>query len=523
VLALERCAITQRVAAATADPKSAILLAVGGLLHREIAIEELLRRLVDGIAAAMGADRGTIYLVDYAKGEVYSRAAHLPELDEIRLRLGQGVAGIVAQTGDVVNLPTTRRDERFYQGVDDQTGYRTESMLAVPLRDRTGRILGVVQLLNKRGGPFGRQDEQALGELAAQAAVAIEATTLYAELSRGPESEGDRLPLSGQFNRIVGESVLLQDACRLTKKAAASDATVLIRGESGTGKELFARAVHVNSRRAEGPFVKVDCAALPESLIENELFGHERGAFTGADRKAPGQFDAARGGTLFLDEIGELPLSVQGKLLRVLQDREFLPLGAVRPIQADVRIVAATNRDLEKLCSAGRFRPDLYFRIKVVQLVLPPLRQRGPRDIARLAAHFATLAARRYRRPVPSLSPAATARLVAHGWPGNVRELEHCIESAVVTMEGTCIGPEDLALADRAPSSVASTPPDAAASSRGRAAASGLAEGITALAEVERAHILAMLRRAGGNRTEAARLLGIGRNTLARKLKSYGL
>ena len=521
MLALQCCAITDLVAAATADPRSAILLAVGGLLHREIAIDELLRRLVDGIAESMGADRGTIYLVDYAKGEVYSRAAHLPEIDEIRLRLGQGVAGYVAQTGEVVNVPTSRRDQRFYQGVDDQTGYRTESMLAVPLRDRRGRILGVVQLLNKRGGAFERQDEQALGELAAQAAVAIEATTLYEELSRGPDSEGQRLPLSGLFNRIVGESVLLQDACRLTKKAAASDATVLIRGESGTGKELFARAVHVNSRRADGPFVKVDCAALPESLIENELFGHERGAFTGADRKAPGQFDAARGGTIFLDEIGELPPAVQGKLLRVLQDREFLPLGAVHPTAAEVRIVAATNRDLEKLCTAGRFRQDLYFRIKVVQIVLPPLRKRGPRDIVRLAQHFATIAARRYDRPVPSLSPAALERLVAHSWPGNVRELEHCIESAVVTMDGTVVGPEDLALADRSPSSAVPRLPSTAPASGAAAAGRPLA-GPTMLAEVERAHILAMLERAAGNRTEAARLLGIGRNTLARKLKGYG-
>jgi len=507
-------------------------------LHREIAIDELLRRLVDGMARAMDADRGTIYLVDHRKGEVYSRAANLPEIEEIRLRLGQGVAGHVAATGCVLNVPTTSREARFYRGVDEQTGYRTRSLLAVPLRDSAGRILGVVQLLNKRRGAFDRDDEQQLIALATQAASAIEATTLYEELSRSPESTGKRLPISGQFNRIVGESPLLLSACRLTKKAASSEATVLVRGDSGTGKELFARAIHVNSKRADGPLVKVDCAALPESLIENELFGHERGAFTGADRKAPGQIEAASGGTLFLDEIGELPLSVQGKLLRVLQDHEYLPLGAVRPKKADVRVVAATNRDLERLVSQHRFRQDLYFRIKVVQIELPSLRQRGARDIERLARHFATVAARRHGRPVPTLSPLALERLRAHSWPGNVRELEHCIESAVVTMDGAVIGPEDLALADRSPSSrnpalepasdrPASSRRPAPSSRSGRASAATSPEPARGraplrLAEVERRHILDVLAQAGGNRSVAAKLLGIGRNTLARKLKERG-
>src|SRR5690606_26167469 len=184
------------------------------------------------------------------------------------------------------------------------TGYRTESVLAVPMRDHAGDILGVVQLLNKRGGAFTGDDAARLGRLAQQVAFAIEATTLYGDLSREPREALSPLALEGQFNRIVGSSPKLRDACHLTAKAARSVATVLIRGESGTGKELFARAIHVNSPRADGPFVKVDCAALPETLIENELFGHERGAFTGAEDRAAGKFDAARGGTIFLDEIG---------------------------------------------------------------------------------------------------------------------------------------------------------------------------------------------------------------------------
>ncbi len=518
-------------------PSDAILGAVGGLLGREIAIDDLLLRLVDRIAAAMSADRGTLYLVDRARGEVFSKAAHLPELEEIRLAIGQGVAGHVAATGEVVNVPETGGELRFFAGVDEKTGYRTESILAAPVRDRAGAIIGVVQLLNKRGGRFSREDADELVRLAGQAALAIEATTVYPELAAPRGEDSDAIPLAGRFNRIVGESDALRVAGKLTAKAAASEATVLIRGESGTGKELFARAVHVNSRRSEGPFIKVDCAALPATLIENELFGHERGAYTSADQRAPGKFEQAAGGTIFLDEIGELPVAVQGKLLRVLQDREFERIGGGKPVRADVRVVAATNRDLEKLVAQGLFRADLYYRIKVVEIPLPPLRARGPRDVARLARHFVQAAARRNGRGTPELSEGAVARLVGYGWPGNVRELENCIESAVVVMDGDVLLPEHLPLPERlseappapsvgtAPALVVSglepAPLDRAAPSTTAAPArtSGARARIKTLAEVEREHILAVLEHAQQNRSVAAKLLGIGRNTLARKLR----
>ncbi|MCK6547961.1 sigma 54-interacting transcriptional regulator [Myxococcota bacterium] len=526
------------------DGSSGILLSVGGLLHREIAIDDLLKRLVDRIADAMRADRGTIYLVDRRKREVFSKVAHLPELEEIRLHLGQGVAGFVAETGKPVNVPTASTEARFFSGVDEKTGYHTESILAVPMRDRAGEIIGVVQLLNKRGGPFPREDEVTLAGLAEQAALAIEATTLYEDLARGTGDDDrgptpeESFPLGARFNLIVGDSEPLRQACRLTRKAAATEATVLVRGESGTGKELFARAIHVNSPRRDGPFVKVDCAALPESLIENELFGHERGAYTGADQRALGKFDAARGGTIFLDEIGELPLAVQGKLLRVLQDREFERVGGTKVERADVRVVAATNRNLQRLVAEGRFRGDLYYRIKVVEVVLPALRERGAGDVVRLAQHFAALAAKRHGRPVPKMPAATVDRLLAYPWPGNVRELENCLESAVVIMEGDAITPEDLPLADRpggaqpgavGPADVwsphAPPPLEPATLFHGTSALQDRArdERVKTLDEVEEAHIRAVLARAAGNRTLAAKLLGIGRNTLARKLTKYGL
>jgi Nif-specific regulatory protein len=500
--------IPRAMADTLADQQSAILLAVGGVLHREIAIDELMTRLVDHISETMDADRGTIYLLDRGKGELLSRAAHLPELDEIRLQIGQGVAGYVAQTGEVLNVPAAEAEQRFYEEIDRRTGYRTETILAAPMRDHAGNVIGVVQLLNKRSGTFGADEGELLTRLADQAALAIEATTMYEDLARAPASQLAPLGLQGQFNRIIGESEHLRAACRLTAKAAASQATVLILGESGTGKELFARAIHVNSPRADMPFVKVDCAALPESLIENELFGHERGAYTSADELGVGKFDVAAGGTIFLDEIGELPPAVQGKLLRVLQDREFLRVGGTTQVQADVRVVVATNRNLEQMVRDGRFRSDLYFRIKVVEIGLPPLRKRGDKDITRLARHFAASAAKRHGRPVPTISAAALERLHAYRWPGNVRELENCLESTIVVMDGNEIGLADLPLPDTTLSSAPHGP-----ESEG--------DRILTLDEVERRHVLSVLAKVAGNQTTAAKLLGIGRNTLSRKLKKW--
>jgi Nif-specific regulatory protein len=484
-----------------------VLLEVGDLVRREVDLEKLLAVILEKLTRALGADRGTLYLVDRARGEVFSRAAQLPELGEIRIRLGQGIAGHVAQTGETVNVARTHGDSRFFSGIDQRTGYRTTSALAVPMKGRAGEVIGVVQVLNKKRGSFAPEDEALLLALAAQAAVAVEATSLGPSLRRFDEGSRKALPLAYGFNRIVGNSEAMRAVYRLTEKAAQTLANVLVRGESGTGKELIARAVHVNSARSERPFVKVDCAALPEALIENELFGHEKGAFTGADARAEGKFEAAAGGTVFIDELGELPLAVQGKLLGVLQDRSFTRVGGTRPLTADVRVVAATNRDLERMVADGRFRADLYYRIKVVEIVLPPLRARGPEDIARLVRHFVDTFAKKHGKQIPGISDAAIERLARHPWPGNVRELENCIESAVVLSDGGVLRPEQLALP--------SLP-----TARRPARTEGT---VVTLAEAERAAIEAALEACAGNRSQAARALAIGRNTLLRKLKTYGL
>ena len=485
--------------------RDSVLIAVAELVRREVDLDALLRQVIDTVTKAMDADRGTFYLVDRARGELFSKAAHLPELREIRLALGQGVAGFVARTGEAVNLPSSAADPRFHGAVDRSTGYATRSMLCVPVSDRGGEILGVLQLLNKRGAAFSADDEALLRALASQVAMILESTSLYPQL-RAPSPA----PLSYRFNGIVGVGERMRRVYDLVGRAAATDATVLITGETGTGKGLIARAIHFNSKRAGQPFVAVDCASLPATLIENELFGHERGAYTGADARALGKFEAADGGTVFLDEIGEVPLPLQSKLLRVIQDREFERVGGRRGVKVDVRIVAATNRNLEDMVARQRFREDLYYRLRVLTLTMPALRERGAADLDQLATHFLSVFAQRHGKGPLRCSPAALARLHAHGWPGNIRELENCIEGAVVLCQGDVIDPSDLSL-----------PPDGgpAPPIRGKAANKPAVElGKLTWDEMERLYIEAVLATHAGNRSAAAKAMGIGRTTLLRKI-----
>ena len=296
--------------------------------------------------------------------------------------------------------------------------------------------------------------------------------------------------------RLVGGSAALAAALELATRVAPTRSTVLLTGETGTGKELFAELIHARSTRARGPFVQVNCAALPETLLESELFGHERGAFTGADRTRIGRFEQANGGTLFLDEIGDMSPTTQAKLLRVLQDQEFHRLGGTRRLRTDARIVAATNRDLEASLRAGRFREDLYYRLAVIGIRLPPLRER-PGDVEALAHHFLAELARTLGRSLEGFEPAALAALRAHPWPGNVRELRNVVERAALMADGPRIARVELGAAGRG----------------GPGAAELALEGLT-LREAERLLVVAALRRAGFVQKEAARLLGVSRRKL---------
>ena len=322
----------------------------------------------------------------------------------------------------------------------------------------------------------------------------------------------------------------MQEALATVERVAPTNSTVLLGGESGVGKDLIARAIHQHSRRASGPFVKINCTAIPENLLESELFGYEKGAFTGAVASKPGKFELADKGTVFLDEIGDVPGAIQVKLLRVLQEREFERLGGTRTLKVDVRLVAATNRDLRAALEQGTFREDLYYRLNVVPISIAPLRERKE-DIPYLVDHFIARFAREAGKPIEGITPAAMKLLTAFHWPGNVRELENIIERAVALFAGTVIDVGDIQL-DVSPwqppqaDLALATGPAAGANSTGPNAASPAApflpDGMT-LEQYEDEIIREAVRRAGGNKSQAARLLGLSRNALRYRLSKMGV
>jgi DNA-binding NtrC family response regulator len=482
-----------------------LLVDLASLLPREVDLDALLSTAGERLAEALGADRATLWLVDSERGDLVTRVAVLPELPSLRQPLGRGIAGHVAKTGEVIRLEDAAKDPRFDPSADRATGYTSRSMLVAPIReDPSSPIRGVIQLLNRRQGAFDGDDERYLVALSTQLARALALTTL-----RAADAEGPGVTLRGPINHIVGRSPPLRQVYERIGLAAQTDTTVLLRGETGTGKGLFARAIHVNSSRQSGPFVVVDCTTLPSQLVESELFGHERGAFTGADRRVPGKVELAQKGTLFLDEIGDLPLDIQGKLLRFLQERTFERVGGRETFVADVRVVCATHRDLERFVAEGRFREDLYYRVRVVEVELPPLRGRGGDEIEALAQHFADMYARRYARPAPRIEPEAMAEMRLYGWPGNVRELEHWIESAIVLSPNGLISTAQLPVRHRG------------TESRGASEASvALPLGLP-LNELTTRYVEATLAACDGNKTEAARRLGVGRNRIARLIKHH--
>ena len=346
----------------------------------------------------------------------------------------------------------------------------------------------------------------------------IRAVTRRAREVLALRAENRRLreELLGEFRGLIGGSPAMREVYRLIRRAGPADVNVLVAGESGTGKELVARALHAESRRAAGPMISLNCSALPAELVESELFGHQKGAFTGADRDREGLFEAAHGGTLFLDEIGDLAVPAQAKLLRALEERQITRLGSTRSIAVDVRVVAATHQPLERLAAEGRFRQDLLYRLQVVTLTLPPLRDRRE-DIIPIAIHFIAEFAARHGRAVTGLQDGARRALLAHPWPGNVRELRNVVERAVVLSEGDTLGAADLppelvgSLAPLLPAEAALAElPYAEARER-------------ALLAFDRAFLGAMLERHAGNVSATARALGLHRQSLQKRLRSVGI
>jgi Nif-specific regulatory protein len=446
---------------------------------------------------------------------------------EVRFPASAGIAGAVLRGGEPTLVNDVASDPRFYAGVDRQTGLSTRSLLAAPLRGRMGAI-GVVQVVNARSPRgFAQEDLDLLVALSGSVAIAIENARLWAAMKASTERLTAEvgalrrdLAHRERFGEMVGTAPTMSAVFRLMESAAASTITVLLEGETGTGKELVARGIHEASARATQPFVAVNCAALPETLLESELFGHRKGAFTGATQDQRGLFEAASGGTIFLDEIGEMPLGMQAKLLRVLQDGEVTPVGERSPRKVDVRVISATNRDLVGEVARRTFRDDLYYRVGAFPIRLPPLRDRRE-DVAPLVKNFLAAAAERAGKRVAGIAPDALERLAAYAWPGNVRELQNEIERAVVlALDGAAIGVEHLSgkvtgaaskVADAAPAG--STPAEPGASRDLR----------DARTEFEVQFIRKVLGEHQGNVSRAARALGISRVALQKKMKEYGL
>ncbi len=397
----------------------------------------------------------------------------------------------------------------------------SRSDLFVPLRTFE-QVTGYLFFGKRQPNWFDRSDLEVAGAIAAQVVVALQHQRLAEEREQRARVEERVHQLEQKlvtlrqelgerygFDRILGAAPVFREALERAAKVAPTETTVLLTGESGTGKELFARAIHYSSPRAEGPFVALNCAALPETLVESELFGHERGAFTGADRQKPGRFELAAGGTLFLDEVAELPPSAQAKLLRVLQEHEFQRVGGTATLRADVRLVAATNRDLAQAVENGTVREDLYYRLNVFSVHLPPLRERGD-DVLLLARHFMREIGERLGKSATSLSADAQEALLAYRWPGNTRELENAIERALILAEEDLLTAAHLGLG-------------AAGAQRPGVQVSERKADTTRLAEMERRAILAALEQTHGNKTHAAAILGITRTQLHTRLKRFGI
>ncbi len=495
-----------------ATDKLGAILKICQKMNSERDLNALLDVIAREATRLLEAERASIFLLDPDKRELWSKVA-LGSDEILRFDARLGIAGAAAMSGKTINVVDAYEDARFHTAIDSRTGYRTRTILAVPLRDYEGEIVGSFEVLNKRGGRFNEEDEEILKSLAAHVAIAVETAQLVADLTRKHEElakENTQLwrEVEGRFSTegIVGTSEKIQNVVRTVERIRDSSVGVLITGESGTGKEMVARAIHFTSPRARRSFVALNCAALPETLVESELFGIEKGVATGVEARI-GRFEMAVGGTLFLDEIGDLSLAAQAKILRVLQERVVERLGGRKSIPVDVRVLAATNKDLEAEIKKGNFREDLYYRLNVVHIRMPALREIRE-DIPLLADYFVAECCREMNKEPLKLTPRAIQRLVQAAWPGNVRQLQNKIKRAVVFARHKAITEADL---EEGIPDFAGEPPSGGYSLQ--AAVEGL----------EKRMIQEALEVHHHNQQRAAIALGLSRQGLINKMKRYGI
>lgn len=467
---------------------------------------ELLESMAEAATQLLDAQRASIFLWDRRRSLLVGRPAMGVEGGQLEVDDSAGIVGAVLASGLAKRWDASDSESEVNRKPDAQLQFKTNSLVAVPLNNRNGKRMGVFEVINKRDGRFTQQDEQVLTELAVHAAAAIENSQ---ERERLAESCDKLAQAAAENVQVIGESPAIVALRKTSDRVAKTDLSVLILGENGTGKEVLARSIHLTGPRRREPFIAVNCAAIVETLLESELFGHEKGAFTDAHEARAGKFEIANGGTLFLDEIGDMSLGGQAKLLRALEEKVIVRVGGLTSIATDVRVLAATNQPLAELVRQKRFREDLYFRLNVVTLKLPSLRERGD-DVLLLANHFLESFAHKQGHAVPTLSPAAQSALRSHPWPGNIRELRNLIERVSYLCNSDVIEPSDLTF---------SASPNS--QSEMQVLANKSLNEATRQFQIQ--HIQSAIQRSGRNMTEAAAMLGLHRSNLYRKMKQLDL
>jgi transcriptional regulator with GAF, ATPase, and Fis domain len=466
------------------------------LMHQRD-LSELLESLMDAIVDITSADKGFLILMEGEEMDIkVARNIRRENIADAISQLSDSIIAKVVRSHKPVIVSDAMRDDEF-SAAKSVMQLKVSSVICVPLLDR-GRLLGLIYVGNDSIRElFQRDTMRAVTVFAAQASLIVANALLLNELRVDNKRLSERLE-QYRFGEIVGTSAPMQQVFRKVEKISATDISVLITGETGTGKELIAREIHNRSSRAGKPFITINCGAIPANLLESELFGHVRGAFTGATANKLGKFQAADGGTLFLDEVGEMPIELQVKLLRALQERVVYRVGDTKPEAVDIRILTATNRQLDKEIIAGRFREDLYYRLNVVNVELPPLRDRGD-DVIVVARYMLSHFCKQYDSKVKGLSPNASVAIRKHSWPGNIRELENRIKKAIVLSDSSVIGPDDLGLsADALPTILTLS---------------------DAKDKFQRDYINDILALNNGNRTKTARDLGVDPRTVFRHLE----
>ena len=500
------------------NERLAAILAICQKMNSERDLGSLLDLVAREATSLLDCDRASIFLLDRERNELWSKVA-LGSDEILRFDARFGIAGSAALTGQSVNVTDAYSDPRFYTAIDDKTGYHTHNVLAVAMRNQKREIIGAFEVLNKQAGSFTTRDEESLTALASHAAIAIETAQLIGELRRNQDELAQQnahlwREVESRYSThgIIGTGLRIQQVVRLIERIRDSLVNVLITGESGTGKELVAKAIHYTSPRVRKPFVALNCAALPETLVESELFGIEKGVATGVNPRV-GHFQQADGGTLFLDEIGDLSLTAQAKILRVLQERVVERVGGRTSIPVDVRVLAATNKDLEGEIAKQAFREDLYYRIKVIHIHMPPLREIRE-EIPLLANHFLKEYCKESGRGGMEFSPGVIRKLAGAPWPGNVRQLRNEVMRLAACARGLVIEDDDLLeglpSTDALPQAPAAKPLKLESLKK-------------AVADLEHRMIAEALQSTRNNQQQAAKVLGLSRQGLINKMKRYSI